>query len=314
MNAVKGFIRNIKIKMNKIVIIQDLGLNNEEIDELKKLGNVAFYDDRAKTSEEWLQRCQGADIICTGQSDLRTNYDKLKNVFLSLPFVGVDFLDRQILKNNNITVSNSPGCNKDAVAEWIIAMILNLFRDLPNFINSQDLNKNKKVTLGLRDKKAVILGKGNIGTRVGEICEFLNMKVAYFKRGDDLIKSVKNSDVVVNTLSYNDSTNKIINKNFFQSLKQGSYFVSVADDQTYDADALEEAIKNNILAGAAIDFGSMKVGDINNALYKRFANNPKVLATPHMAYNSDITDRIGNKMMIENIKAWIKGKPINLVK
>ena len=39
----------------------------------------------------------------------------------------------------------------------------------------------------------------------------------------------------------------------------------------------------------------------------------KIIATPHIAYNSDYTDTLGNKMMIDNIEAWLGGKPINLV-
>ncbi len=42
-------------------------------------------------------------------------------------------------------------------------------------------------------------------------------------------------------------------------------------------------------------------------------NHPKVLVTPHIAYNTDITDEVSNKMMIENIEAWLNKNPINIL-
>ena len=47
--------------------------------------------------------------------------------------------------------------------------------------------------------------------------------------------------------------------------------------------------------------------------YKKLIKNPKVIATPHFSYHSDVSLRVSNDMMIDNIEAWIKGKPINVV-
>jgi len=113
-------------------------------------------------------------------------------VFFALSFVGIGFFDKEKLKANNITVSFCPGCNKDAVSEWIIGMIINLLRDLPEMINNTTLPKGviPKETSGLTNKRVTIFGKGNIGSRVGKICEALDMQVNYFTRNDNLINSV----------------------------------------------------------------------------------------------------------------------------
>lgn len=151
----------------KIVVTHDLGLSDKGIERLKSLGDVIFYDSTPLSSDEWLSRCRGADIICSDISGLREKYQELKDVFISLPLVGVSFLDKDILNRNNIRVSNSPGCNKDAVAEWIVGMIINLLREMPFFIGNDDLPKGKfpKATLGLMGETVLILGKGNIGNR-----------------------------------------------------------------------------------------------------------------------------------------------------
>ncbi|MCK5211091.1 hydroxyacid dehydrogenase [Candidatus Parcubacteria bacterium] len=302
--------------MSKIVITQDLGLNKEEIIRLEKLGELKMYDDLPKTPDEWLSRCQGADIVCSGKFGLKTEkLYELKDVFFSLPFVGVSFIDRDKIKERNITVSYCPGCNKEAVSEWIVAMTLNLFREFPRLINNLGMSSDRipKETLGLMSKKVTILGKGNIGSTVGDILSSLKMDVSYFKRGDDLIESVKEADLVINTISTNPSTLGFLNKSFFISLKKGSFFITVTGTKIYDIEGMFEALDQGILAGVANDSGGIQVGDTSDPFFKRLVEHPKVLATPHISYNTDVTDRVASKMMIDNIEAWINGNPINLI-
>ena len=171
-----------------------------------------------------------------------------------------------------------------------------------------------KETQGLTGRKATILGKGNIGSRVGRILKAFDAEVSYFKRGDDLLESINSADLVVDTLSSNPTTHGLLDKKFFMSLKKGSYFITVTGQKIYDIDAMIESLDKGILAGAANDSGGIQVGNISDPFYRRLTKHPKILATPHIAYNTDITDRTGNGMMIDNIEAWLKGKPINLVK
>ncbi len=300
--------------MTKIVIAQNLGLNKEEKNRLNKLGDVKYYDDLAKTPEEWLERCKSADVICTGKFGLKQKIYDLENTFFSLPFVGTGFLDLAKLKEKNIKVSRCPGCNKEAVSEWIVGMIINLFRELPSYINVLDLNiRRPEASKGLAGKNITILGKGNIGSRVGRICEAFEMNVKYFLRGDNLIDPIKEADVVVDALSLNESTKGLLDKNFFFSFKKGSFFITVTSSEIWDVEAILEALDKGILAGMANDCGSVQFGDVKDPFFVKMAQHPKVLATPHIAHNTDVTDRKGNKMMIDNIEAYLSGKPINLI-
>lgn len=158
-----------------------------------------------------------------------------------------------------------------------------------------------------------ILGAGHIGMRVGKLCEALDMDVRYFRRGDDLQQAVKDTDVAVNTLSLNPTTEGLLNKDFFSWLKQEAYFVSVTSSEILDVDALITALDANKLAGAAIDCGSIQVGDSYDLYYQRLAKHPKIIATPHIAYNTERTSRVSNDMMIDNVEAYLKGTPINVV-
>ena len=301
----------------KIVVTKNLKFYDDQIKRLESLGDVTFHNYDAESADEWLERCRDADIIITGVFGLKSDkLYQLKDVFISLPFVGVEFLDKKKLKENNIVVSNSPGCNKEAVAEWMVGMMLMHFRRLCQLTRTKNLLKDEilKTPASLYNKKITILGAGYIGKQLGKVCESFGMEIIFFKRGDDLIKSVKDADIIANCLSMNQSSTGLLTKKFFFSLKRGSFFVSASRHQIYDIEALKDALDNEILAGAADDVANAEVGDINEPDYKKLLNHPKILVTPHIAWNTDSERRISIDMVIDNIEAWLKGKPINLVK
>ncbi|MCK5123178.1 MAG: hydroxyacid dehydrogenase [Candidatus Pacebacteria bacterium] len=301
--------------MKKIIITQNFGFTSEQTKRLKKLGDVKFYDDSPATEEEWLSRAKDADIICSEEFGLKDNLNKLKNVFITYPFVALDSIDIEQLKKNNITLANSPGCNKDAVSEWVMSMILNLFRKFSQFIKNNNLPKGEmpEITQSIKNKNVTILGKGNIGSRVGKLCEAFGMNVVFFDRGDNLLKKIKSADVVINCLSPNEGTVNLLNKNFFFSLKKNSYFITFTKKEIYNSDAMIETLDKNILSGVADDCASEIVGDIYNNYYQKLLKHKKVLVTPHIAWSADSSIFNGNEMVIDNIEAWIKGCPQNLI-
>lgn len=261
-----------------------------------------------------MKRCAGADIICTGKFGLRDKIYELQNVFIAVPFVGVGWIDQEKIKQRNIKVANAPGSNKDAVAEWITYMILSLFRRFPVFVNAKKRQWGDipDATSSLTGKTVTILGRGNIGTRVGKLCQVFDMDVKYFTRGENLYHVIRDADVVVDCLSLNPSTRGLLDREFFQHMKRGAFFITPTGKEIWDVDALFEALDKGPLKGAATDAGSVQVGNIEDDFYQRLLSHPKLLVTPHIAYNTDITNRVGGDMMISNIRAWLNGKPTNL--
>jgi phosphoglycerate dehydrogenase-like enzyme len=301
----------------KIVVTNNQDLSDEQTQRLQSLGDVTFYDSLPQDADEYLERVQGANIICSGTAGLKEAYPKLKDVYITVAFVSVAFLDIEVLKKNNVKVSNAPGANKHAVSEWIMAMIILLMRDLSKSINRVETHRESgklpPITPGLAGNKITILGNGNVGEQVGKLAESFGMKVSYFKRGDNLHESVKGADVVVDALSSNPTTHKLLDSSFFESMKQGSYFVTVTRDEIVDEDAMIKALDDGKLSGAASDCGGILIGDTDDPLYQRLLKHPKVLVTPHIAYNSEMSRKTGADIMIDNVEAWINGRPQNLV-
>lgn len=108
--------------MKKIVVPQEMGFFPDQIEKLKSLGDTKIYND-FPSDEEWLERCKDADIICTGEIGMEEKGCQLKNKYFSLPMVGTSWLNLQKLKENGNSLSNSPGCNKESVSEWIIGIM-----------------------------------------------------------------------------------------------------------------------------------------------------------------------------------------------
>ncbi|OGD57310.1 hypothetical protein A2V71_00595 [Candidatus Berkelbacteria bacterium RBG_13_40_8] len=299
----------------KIVSAGIHGLTKEQKNRLQKLGVFVCYEDIPVSKEEKLSNLKNADVVL-GETDFVMDviYD-LKNKLISFPFVGVGFLDLDRLAKNNVKIANAPGCNKDAVSEWIVAMLLLLSRKLLKYSNTSEIKKSDFMEniSGLSGKNLTILGKGNVGSRVGAICNELNMKVEYFDKGDDLTEKIKDADFVVNALAYNKETEKLLDKEFFKSLKEGAYFVSITDTEIFDEKAFLDAIKSGIIAGAAIDPAGASIFDTSSKLYKGLLSNEKVIVTPHIAFHSDMTLKMANQIMIDNCEAWIKKAPQNLV-
>ncbi|MFC1727060.1 NAD(P)-dependent oxidoreductase [Patescibacteria group bacterium] len=304
------------MKKPKIVVTSPMNFLPEQRKRLEKLGDVRIYDTLPKSPDEWMKRTEGYEIVCSGKYGLTERIYERKNVFYSLPFVAVGWIDIKKLQEAGNTVSYSPGCNSYAVSEWIISSTLLLMRKFDRLVNTKKL-KNKTGSpdyFGLADKKVCVLGKGHIGSKVGKVLNSLGMEVSYYGRSDDLIKKVKGRDAVVNTLSSNESTQGLLDKRFFDSFSGKTFFLTVTSLKIYDSEAMLEALKKGKLLGVADDCGSILPGDYDDPYYKRLLKTTGVIATPHIAYQSDVSIRISNDMLIDNVEAWIKGKPIHLLK
>lgn len=266
-----------------IVITKDLKLFPDQIERLSSFGEGVYYNTDPKSEDEWLERCEGAQIICSWMYGLKSNkVYSLKDVFISLPFVWVDFLDIEKLKERKIQISNAPWCNKEAVVEWIVGMTLYLTRDFKYLIwaDSEDKSRILRSWMSLYWKEVTILWNGHIWRNLAKVYESLWMYVNIFRRWDDLITKVQSADIVVNCLPLSEETKGLLDKDFFFSLKRGTFFISTSRHEIYDIDAMIEALNSEILNGIADDSASSVAWDTQYPWYKKLLNHPSIVVTP----------------------------------
>lgn len=297
--------------MKKIIIVGDLSFSEEQMNRLNSCGEVNQID-VPETEKHWLEAVSGYDVLISDGDFLRDGVSKLENIFVTYPFIELGNFDSDKLAERGVYIANSQGSNKNSIAEWAIFAALGLFRQFPSV-----LNVTEDVPLVFHDslagKQALIVGKGNIGMKIGDVLESLDMKVSYFGRGEDLRAKAADADLVVNGLNCNPTSENLLNSEFFMNLKKGAYYVSYVRQYTYDLDAMIESLDRGILAGAAIDCDPEKPGNTTNEFYAKIVGHPKIIATPHIAFSTKQAIANGGENVVDNVEHFIKDEMPRLV-
>lgn len=293
-----------------ICIPEELGLTEEQKARLQGLGNVTYHAG-VPDETEFLKRIERADIVAVSWSPIDTAIPKITTPLklISLPFTGVGWLPLKEAAGKGIKIANSPGYSTEAVAEFGVGLIISLVRNIHAYANDQP---KPETTPTLYGKTLVILGAGRIAQSVGKSAQALGMHVIFWKRGDNLGNVLQKADVLYSALPLSEETKNLLGEKEFKVMKQGSYFVTTSHNKIYDHAALLDALNAN-LVGAAIDLEGTDTGDYNAEAYRSLRANQKILLTPHIAYKTDYALMRGKDIMIDNIEAFVKGNPINIV-
>ena len=266
--------------------------------------------------------------------------------YISTRSTGFDHIDLKSCKAKGVQVSNVPTYGANTVAEHTFALILALSRKI---CSSWERTKRGDFSLenlrgfDLKGRVLGVVGTGNIGREVIKIANGLNMKVLAFdvKKDQKLTKNLnfkyvplnylfKNSDIVTLHLPYNKKTHHLINLKTLKLFKNSCYLINTARGGICDTTTLLKGLKQGTFAGLGLDVleeecfikeerellstSFKKTCDLKTALENHILiNHPKVIITPHNAFNSkEALIRILDTT-IENIKSFIKNKPINLI-
>jgi len=296
--------------MTKIIVL-GANLKDDQKARLEALGEVKYLPSPS-SSDELLKQVKGANVLYSDGAFLLVSLPKLKNVFVTYPYVELGVFNSEELKKKGVMVANSQGGNRPSIIEWVMFMTLSLFRKFTPMVR---VTKNFPVELqeSLSGKKVLIVGKGSIGTKIAVLCEAFGMKVGFFERGDNLLAKSADVDLVINALNCNSTSKNLLDEKFFMSLKKGTYFVSFVRQYTYSLDSLLKCIDSGIVGGAAIDCDPEKFGDTTNEFYQKALSNQKVLVTPHIAFSTKQAIANGAEIAVQNIEALIAGKPQNVL-
>ena len=211
---------------------------------------------------------------------------------------GVDNIDVEMAKSKNIIVMNTPGGNTNATAEHTIGLIFALLRKIPsaNETTHKGLWEKKKMKGNeLKGKKIGIVGFGNVGKRVAEISNALGMKVSIyssyfnsikddFKKyvSSDLKNILLNSDIISFHCKPNKDGSSIITKDNFNMMKKNCILVNTARGGLINEADLIEALKNNVIKGAALDVFKKEPLEKSELF-----NLKNIILTPHIAASTD---------------------------
>ena len=315
----------------KIVMLDAYTTNPGDLswDNFSLLGDLTIYD--RTPDDKVIERAKDADIIITNKTPITKEIiDCLPNLkFIALMSTGYNIVDYVYLKEKGIPVSNIPSYSTDGVAQLVMSFILELAMNVG--LHSQSVRDGewsacedfcywKSPLTELSGKTLGVFGLGKIGRAVAERAKAFGMNtVAYVPRihGDepDYVKLVSLdemldvSDVVSMHCPLTPETQGAVNADFISKMKDGAYFINTSRGAVVDENALADALNSGKLGGAGLDVLSTEPPAADNPLLK--AKN--CFITPHIAWAAFETRKRLAGILEDNIKAFIAGKPQNVI-
>ena len=268
--------------------------------------------------------------------------------FIATRSTGFDHIDLAEATKRGITVSSVPRYGVETVAEFAFALLLSLTRLVAKSYlrihNEGAFSQDGLRGIDLSAKTMGIIGMGSIGMHAAKIAKGFGMAVvAYdpferpemakeigftYMKFDDLLAA---SDIISIHALLTPQTQHMINHDAFAKMKRGVYIVNTARGGLVDTMALVEALENGTVAGAGLDVieGEDAMMSEEKVLAQQppdaeamrsalsghvLAKHPRVILTPHIAFNSAEAVRRIIDTSIENLKAFANGAPQNVVK
>jgi glycerate dehydrogenase len=297
---------------------------------LEAMGKLTVHD---RTPPELIvSRAADADILLTNKTPLSADtlarLPKLRMV--SVLATGYNVIDVAAARDRGIPVCNVPGYSTDAVAEFVMALILDFFKQArfhselvfqgewqrsPDFSFWQNPHFSE-----LAGKTLGIIGFGAIGQRLGELAAAFRMKVLANSRSrqaevpypfewaetDDIFTR---ADIVSLHCPLTGETQGLVNKRSLSLMKPAAFLVNTARGPLVVEQDLCDALNAGTLAGAACDVVSAEPIHADNPLLR--AKN--LTLTPHIAWAALETRRRMMDITAANIAAFLTGKPVNVV-
>jgi D-3-phosphoglycerate dehydrogenase len=211
---------------------------------------------------------------------------------------GYDTIDVDACTRQGIIVVNQSGGNKEAVAEHALAMLLTLSKRIievdRRMRRAPDIPRNAFIGTELLDKTIGIIGIGNVGGRLAELCKGLfRMRVLAYdpylsaaqiaakgaEKVEQLDDMLRRADYVSVNAPYTKETKNLMGAREFALMQTHAYFVTTARGGIHDEDALADALTAKQIAGAGLDVWEDEPPPHDHRLMA-FDN---VLVSPHTA-------------------------------
>ena len=317
-------------KMN-IVVLDGYTLNSGDLswNELEALGNLIVYD----RTEHYLviERSRDAEVIITNKTvisaDKIAQLPKLK--YIGVLATGYNVVDTTAASGKGIVVTNVPAYSTDSVAQLAFSLLLELTLNVGThnksvqngeWTNSVDFSYSKTPLIELNGLTVGIFGFGRIGQTVAKIANAFGMKVLVNNRSEvinapeyitvvDKIELFKNSDVVSLHAPLTEENTEFVNKEMIALMKSTAYLINTGRGGLINESDLAEALNSNKIAGAGLDVLSTEPPQINNPLL----NAKNCIITPHIAWATIAARKRLMSVAVENVRAFINGKPQNVV-
>lgn len=232
-------------------------------------------------------------------------------------------IDLKACTERGVTVCGTGGFGNPTAA-IAVGLMLELTRRI-GFENARmKAGEPWQVTVGhdLEGQTLGVLGLGKLGQRVAGIAKALGMKVIAWSQnltpekakeaGADYVSKedlFRNADVISIHVVLSDRTRGIIGSKELGLMKKTAYLVNTSRGPIVDEKALLAALNSKSIAGAGLDVFDVEPLPLNHPLRKM----DNVVLTPHLGYVSEKNYRTFFQGVVEDIRAWLDGKPVRVI-
>ena len=312
----------------RVVVVNASKMNYDHALDFSILSNdVQVYDNSINT--ELIERIQGARVVVTKEisvtAELLSQFPDTVKLIVEAG-TGYNNIDLNAAKAKGITVCNIPAYSTERVAHTVIMMILNFASTMQQQIGMLAKGDRSNFTKYLQvshtevnGKTLGVVGAGHIGMEVIKVAKALGMNILVHTRtpkaDEDGIRYVsldellENSDYITLHCPLNDQTKHLINKETIGKMKPNAVIVNTGRGPLINEADLCEALAAKRIAGAGLDVQEVEPPAEDSPLYTL----DNVIITPHMGWKGLETRQRLVGIIRDNIQAFLKGEPINVV-
>ena len=312
----------------RVVVVNAGKMNYDKALDFSILSNdVKVYDD--STNAELIERIQGARVVVTKElpvsAELLSQFPDTVELIIEAG-TGYNNIDLDAAKKKGITVCNIPAYSTERVAHTVIMMILNFASTMQQQIGMLAKGDRSNFTKYLQvshtevnGKTLGVVGAGHIGMEVIKVAKALGMNILVHTRtpkadGDgiryvSLDELLENSDYISLHCPLNDQTKHLINKETISKMKPNAVIVNTGRGPLINEKDLCEALAAKRIAGAGLDVQEVEPPAEDSPLYTL----DNVIITPHMGWKGLETRQRLVGIIRDNVQAFFKGEPINVV-
>jgi glycerate dehydrogenase len=290
---------------------------------------------QATAPGETIDRLAGATIAVTNKvviDQAILNSPEIRELkLIAVAATGTDIIDKAAAAKRGIKVCNVPGYASQSVAQFTMALILQLAiraSDYAAAVKAGDWQMSPVFTLlsfpniELSGKKLGIIGFGNIGRTVAHMACAFGMDVLIGARPGDptpaadrvpLAELFRQADFISLHCPLTPETKNLINQKTLALMKPSGYLINTARGALIDEPALIQALRAKRIAGAALDVISQEPPPANHPIVVAAKELGNLIVTPHTAWSAR---EARQRLLVEvkaNIEAYHRGEPRNLV-
>ena len=311
----------------KIIVTRNIPVEVES--KLKEYFQVSFNREDKVFSKDTLRKAmENADgIVCTVTdnitNDLLSTTNKKVKIIANIG-VGVDHIDLQSARENNVIITNTPDVLTEATVDVATLLLLSVTRNA--FLVEKMLRQGEwkgfslteNLGVDVRGKILGIVGMGRIGKAFAKRAhEVFGMKILYYNRSPvrdltfeasvrfDLDALLEESDVISLHLSSDERNKNIISKSRMKKIKASSFLINTSRGDVIDQTALIDLLEKKKISGAGLD---VFLNEPNVPLSLRQLSN--VTLYPHIGSATYETRTKMGMLAVENLMAFFNEKEV----